>query len=98
MTRPASLANPERALDEKDRYCPVSRPSCFSDACARRKRRHVRRNHAIDKDKGTITLSDGKIYMTPSEFNFDGLKPGLKVVIYYSTTDGKRVIDDLQTE
>ncbi|HWU62213.1 MAG TPA: DUF1344 domain-containing protein [Ensifer sp.] len=53
---------------------------------------------AIDKDKGSITLSDGKTYMTPSEFNFDGLKPGVKVVIYYSTTDGKRVIDDLQTE
>jgi hypothetical protein len=53
---------------------------------------------AIDKDKGTITLSDGKTYMTPSEFNFDGLQPGVKVVIYYSTTDGKRVIDDLQTE
>lgn len=53
---------------------------------------------AIDKDKGTIMLSDGKTYVTPSEFNFDGLEPGVKVVIYYSTTDGKRVIDDLQTE
>lgn len=53
---------------------------------------------ALDKDKGTITLSDGKTYITPSEFNFDGLEPGVKVVIYYSTNDGKRVIDDLQTE
>jgi hypothetical protein len=53
---------------------------------------------AIDKDKGSITLSDGKTYITPSEFNFDGLATGVKVVIYYSTNDGKRVIDDLQTE
>lgn len=53
---------------------------------------------AVDKNKGTITLDDGKVYLTPSEFNFDGLEPGVKVVIYYSTTDGKRVIDDLQTE
>ena len=53
---------------------------------------------SIDKDKGTITLDDGKVYITPSEFNFDGLEPGVKVIIYYSTSNGKRVIDDLQTE
>lgn len=53
---------------------------------------------AVDADKGTITLDDGKVYTTPSEFNFDGLQPGVKVIIYYTTTDGKRVIDDLQAE
>jgi hypothetical protein len=52
----------------------------------------------VNTDKGTITLEDGKVYTAPSEFNFDGLKPGVKVIIYFSGSDGKRVIDDLQTE
>lgn len=52
----------------------------------------------VDKDHGTITLDNGKVYNTPSEFNFDGLQPGVKVVIYYTTTNGKRIVDDLQTE
>lgn len=52
----------------------------------------------VNTDKGTITLDDGKVYNAPSEFNFDGLKPGVKVIIYFSGSDGKRVIDDLQTE
>lgn len=49
----------------------------------------------IDKDKGLIMFSDGKIYMMLFEFNFDGLKLGVKVVIYYLMNDGKCVIDDL---
>lgn len=53
---------------------------------------------SVDLDRGTITLANGKVYMAPSEFNFDGLEPGVKVIIYYSTSDGKRVIDDLQME
>ena len=53
---------------------------------------------SVDKDHGTITLDNGKVYNTPSEFNFEGLQAGVKVIIYYSTTNGKRIVDDLQTE
>jgi hypothetical protein len=41
-------------------------------------------------------LDDGKKYQAPEEFNFDGLKKGVKVVVFYTETDGKRVINDLQ--
>ena len=50
----------------------------------------------VDEDKLTLTLDDGKRYQAPEEFNFDGLKKGVKVVVFYTETDGKRVINDLQ--
>ena len=50
----------------------------------------------VDEDKLTVTLDDGKKYQAPEEFNFDGLKKGVKVVVFYTETDGKRVINDLQ--
>jgi hypothetical protein len=50
----------------------------------------------VDEDHLTLTLSDGKKYQAPEEFNFDGLKKGVKVVVFYTDTDGKRVINDLQ--
>ena len=50
----------------------------------------------VDEDKLTLTLDDGKKYQAPEEFNFDGLKKGVKVVVFYTETDGKRVINDLQ--
>lgn len=53
---------------------------------------------SVDANHATITLEDGKVYTAPSEFNFDGLEPGVKVVIYYTASGGKRVIDDLQVE
>jgi Cu/Ag efflux protein CusF len=55
---------------------------------------------SVDIKEGTITLEDGKVYTatSPAEFDFSGLEPGVKVIIYYSGSDGKRVIDDLQTE
>lgn len=50
----------------------------------------------VDEDKLTLVLDDGKKYQAPEEFNFDGLKKGVKVVVFYTETDGKRVINDLQ--
>ena len=50
----------------------------------------------VDEDKLTLTLDDGKRYQAPEEFNFDGLKKGVKVVVFYTENDGKRVINDLQ--
>lgn len=50
----------------------------------------------VDEDKLTVTLDDGKKYQAPEEFNFDGLKKGVKVVVFYTETDGRRVINDLQ--
>lgn len=50
----------------------------------------------VDEDHQTVMLSDGKKYQAPEEFNFDGLKKGVKVVVFYTDTDGRRVINDLQ--
>lgn len=50
----------------------------------------------VDEDHLTLVLDDGKKYQAPEEFNFDGLKKGVKVVVFYTDTDGKRVINDLQ--
>lgn len=49
----------------------------------------------VDEDKLTLVM-DGKRYQAPEEFNFEGLKKGVKVVVFYTETDGKRVINDLQ--
>jgi len=43
-----------------------------------------------------ITLADGKNYKVPEEFNFEGLQPGVKVLVFYTEVDGKRVVDDLE--
>lgn len=50
----------------------------------------------IDVKGLTITLADGKSYRVPEEFNFEGLKTGVKVVVFYTEVDGKRVVDDLE--
>jgi len=50
----------------------------------------------IDANGLSITLNDGKTYRVPEEFNFEGLKAGVKVVVFYTEVDGKRVVDDLQ--
>lgn len=44
----------------------------------------------------SLTLEDGKVYRVPEEFNFNGLTKGVKVVVFYTEVDGKRVVDDLQ--
>ncbi|MCO6186855.1 DUF1344 domain-containing protein [Rhizobium sp. L1K21] len=51
---------------------------------------------SVDPATQTIVLDNGKDYHTPSEFNYEGLEPGVEVVIYYSEENGKRVIDDLE--
>jgi hypothetical protein len=43
----------------------------------------------------SLTLDDGKTYQASEEFNFEGLKAGVKVIVFYTEVDGKRVINDL---
>ncbi|MCA1489599.1 DUF1344 domain-containing protein [Sinorhizobium alkalisoli] len=50
----------------------------------------------VDTEKLSLSLDDGKSYQAPEEFNFEGLKAGVKVVVFYTEIDGKRVIDDLE--
>ena len=50
----------------------------------------------VDVKGLTITLADGKSYKVPEEFNFDGLQAGVKVVVFYTEVDGRRVVDDLE--
>jgi hypothetical protein len=42
-----------------------------------------------------ITLDDGKTYQTPHDFDFNGLTAGVKVIVFYTEVDGRRVINDL---
>ncbi|TCL75912.1 DUF1344 domain-containing protein [Rhizobium sp. BK251] len=49
----------------------------------------------VDMNNLSLTLDDGKTYQVPDEFNFDGLKAGVKVIVFYTEVDGKRVINDL---
>lgn len=51
---------------------------------------------SVDTTGLVLTLDDGKKYQAPEEFNFDGLEPGVKVLVFYTEVDGKRVIDDLE--
>ncbi|CDZ40960.1 DUF1344 domain-containing protein [Neorhizobium galegae] len=51
---------------------------------------------AVDAKALNFTLDDGKIYKVPEEFNFEGLKAGVKVLVFYTVVDGNRVVDDLQ--
>ncbi|KQR77433.1 hypothetical protein ASG25_03980 [Rhizobium sp. Leaf384] len=51
---------------------------------------------SIDTDRLSLSLDDGKSYQAPEEFNFEGLKAGVKVVVFYTEVDGKRVINDLE--
>ena len=50
----------------------------------------------VSVDSLSLTLDDGKSYTVPEEFNFDGLQAGVKVIVFYTEVDGKRVIDDLE--
>jgi hypothetical protein len=52
----------------------------------------------VDTSGLTLTLDDGKTYQVPSEFDFDGLAAGVKVTVFYTVVDGKRVVDDLEIE
>ncbi|OHV85727.1 DUF1344 domain-containing protein [Ensifer sp. LCM 4579] len=50
----------------------------------------------VDTEQLSLSLDDGKSYQAPEEFNFEGLKAGVKVLVFYTEIDGKRVIDDLE--
>ncbi|MGM4980147.1 MULTISPECIES: DUF1344 domain-containing protein [Rhizobium] len=49
----------------------------------------------VDTKNFNITLDDGKNYQVPEDFDFNGLKAGVKVVVFYTEVDGKRVVNDL---
>lgn len=53
---------------------------------------------SVDQKALTITLSDGKVYSVPEEFDFEGLSKGVKVSVFYTLVDGKRMVNDLQVE
>jgi Cu/Ag efflux protein CusF len=50
----------------------------------------------VDPKALSLTLDDGKTYSAPEEFDFHGLQAGVKVAVFYTETEGKRVINDLQ--
>ncbi len=50
----------------------------------------------VDTSNLSLTLDDGKTYQAPEEFDFNGLKAGVKVIVFYTEVDGRRVINDLQ--
>lgn len=50
----------------------------------------------LSTEKSEIKLDDGEVYKTPSEFNFDGLEKGVRVTVFYTIVDGRRVINDLE--
>lgn len=50
----------------------------------------------VDLNALSLSLDDGKSYQAPEEFNFEGLEPGVKVLVFYTEVDGKRVINDLE--
>ena len=49
----------------------------------------------VDTQNLHITLDDGKTYQAPHDFDFAGLKAGVKVIVFYTEVDGRRVINDL---
>jgi hypothetical protein len=51
---------------------------------------------SIDKDNLTITLSDGKSYKLPGEFDIDALKEGMDVVLAYDQVGGENLITDME--
>ena len=50
----------------------------------------------IDKDNLTITLSDGKSYKLPGEFDVESLKEGMEVLIAYDQIGGENLITDME--
>ena len=51
---------------------------------------------AIDKDNLTITLSDGKSYKLPGEFDVDALQEGMDVILAYDEVGGENLITDME--
>lgn len=53
------------------------------------------RIRSVDKEKLTITLTDGNTYRLPSEVDVSAIIPGSDVVIAYEEIDGVRQITDM---
>ncbi|SMC91569.1 DUF1344 domain-containing protein [Rhizobium sp. RU36D] len=51
---------------------------------------------SVSTEKMSLVLDDGKTYSVPAEFNFEGLEAGVKVIVFYTEVDGRRVVDDLE--
>ena len=51
---------------------------------------------SIDKANLTITLSDGKSYKLPGEFDVDALKEGMDVILAYDQVGGENLITDME--
>ncbi len=51
---------------------------------------------AIDREKLTITLDDGKSYKLPGEFDVEALKEGMEIVLAYDKVGGENLITDMQ--
>ena len=49
----------------------------------------------VDTQNLNITLDDGRMYQASADFDFDGLAAGVKVIVFYTEIDGRRVINDL---
>ena len=49
----------------------------------------------VDAKNLSITLDDGKLYQAAADFDFSGLEAGVKVIVFYTEVDGRRVINDL---
>ncbi|MCC2112506.1 MAG: DUF1344 domain-containing protein [Hyphomicrobiales bacterium] len=51
----------------------------------------------IDAENGVLVLADGSKFVIPDEFNIDGLEPGVKVLVFYDTVDGKKTLANVET-
>lgn len=51
---------------------------------------------AIDREKLTITLENGKSYKLPGEFDVDALQEGMDVLLAYDQVNGVNMITDME--
>ncbi|MBB6467037.1 DUF1344 domain-containing protein [Aminobacter carboxidus] len=51
---------------------------------------------SVDKDKATITLSNGKSYKLPGEFDVENIKPGMEILLAYDVVEGENLITDME--
>lgn len=51
---------------------------------------------AIDRDKLTITLDNGKSYKLPGEFDVEALQEGMEVLLAYDKVGDENLITDMQ--
>ncbi|MEP9370894.1 DUF1344 domain-containing protein [Mesorhizobium sp. KR1-2] len=51
---------------------------------------------AIDREKLSITLENGKSYKLPGEFDVDALQEGMDVLLAYDQVNGVNMITDME--